>query len=337
MTEQLKAKIERSKEALRLASKMSMHYYEKPLIICYSGGKDSDVILRLAIETLEPSEFEVLHSVTTVDSPITNKYVNEIFSELKEKGIDCRKSIPMGSDGKPINMWKLIPQRGLPPTRLARYCCAVLKEVSTPDRMAVLGVRSDESTKRKGRDIFGVRGGSYKEATFFSLDHTAEVHREALEKEKEPNGTVWDCTLIKVMRDQKDTIVNPIYEWSDSDVWDYLRGGQHKYNPMYDMGYHRVGCIGCPLATYKQKMKEFADFPTYKQHYIDAFQEMLDVQKKKGKVYDESTGNWLDGKSVFDWWIEKDRYETKGQMNITDYINEQTDEWGLIVRKPEGK
>lgn len=31
--------------------------------------------------------------------------------------------------------------------------------------------------------------------------------------------------MIKVMRDQKDTVVNPIYEWSDSDVWDYLRGG----------------------------------------------------------------------------------------------------------------
>ena len=163
----LEEKIKKSKEVLKLASEMSQHYYHKPIIICYSGGKDSDVILRLAMDCLEPSEFEVLHSVTTVDSPITNRYVNEIFAELKEKGIDCRKSIPMGSDGKPTNMWKLIPQRGLPPTRLARYCCAVLKEVSTPDRMAVLGVRSDESTKRKGRDTFGVRGGHTKRLRFF--------------------------------------------------------------------------------------------------------------------------------------------------------------------------
>lgn len=81
-------------------------------------------------------------------------------------------------------------------------------------------------------------------------------------------------------------------------------------------------------------MKEFADFPTYKQHYIDAFQEMLNVQKAKGKVYDESTGNWLDGESVFNWWIKKDRYETRGQINITDYLEEQTDDFGLIVRKP---
>ena len=60
---------------------------------------------------------------------------------------------------------------------------------------------------------------------FFSLDHTEEVHKEALEHEKEPNGSVWDCTLIKIMRENKDTVVNPIYEWSDADVWEYLRGG----------------------------------------------------------------------------------------------------------------
>ena len=218
-------KVEKSKKILKLASEMSQHYYNEPIVICYSGGKDSDVILRLAMETLKPEEFEVLHSITTVDSPVTNKYVNDVFKELKDKGIKCSKSIPKGADGQPTNMWKLIREKQMPPTRLVRYCCQVLKETHTPNRVAVLGVRSDESTKRQGRDIFGVRGGSYSEATFFSLEHTDEVHREALEREDEPNGSVWDCTLIKVMRDKNDTVVNPIYEWSDSDVWDYLKRG----------------------------------------------------------------------------------------------------------------
>jgi phosphoadenosine phosphosulfate reductase len=321
-------KISKSKEILTLAAEMSEHYYHKPIIICYSGGKDSDVILRLAMEVLRPEQFEVLHSITTVDSPITNKYVNDIFKELKEKGIKCEKSIPVGSDGKPTNMWKLIPEKKMPPTRIVRYCCQTLKETSTPNRVAILGVRADESSKRKGRDVFGVRGGSYSEATFFSLDHTAEVHREALEKEKEPNGTVWDCTLIKVMRDQQDTVVSPIYEWSDSDVWDYLNRGGWKHNPMYDMGYHRVGCIGCPLATYKQKLKEFSDFPSYKKLYIAAFEEMI-KQNPKAK--------WKSGEEVFDWWIEKDKHETRGQLTINDYLKEQVDEWGLIVRDVKEK
>ena len=141
MTEQLKAKIEESKKTLRLAAEMSHYYYEAPIVICYSGGKDSDVILRLAMECLTPDDFEVLHSITTVDSPITNRYVNEVFNELTGKGIKCSKSIPKGSDGKPTNMWKLIENHTMPPTRVVRYCCQVLKETSTPNRMAVLGVR----------------------------------------------------------------------------------------------------------------------------------------------------------------------------------------------------
>ena len=162
-------KVEKSKKVLKLASEMSQHYYNEPIVICYSGGKDSDVILRLAMETLKPTEFEVLHSITTVDSPVTNRYVNEIFKELQDKGIKCSKSIPKGEDGQPTNMWKLIVEKQMPPTRLVRYCCQTLKETHTPNRIAVLGVRSDESTKRQGRDIFGVRGGHTAKLHFFRL------------------------------------------------------------------------------------------------------------------------------------------------------------------------
>ena len=143
-------------------------------------------------------------------------------------------------------------------------------------------------------------------------------------------GEVWDCTLIKNMREKNNIVINAVYDWSDSDVWDYLNDSGFKHNPMYDMGYTRVGCVGCPLATYKMKLKEFADFPTYKEHYIKAFDEML----KQNRERDERWGNkkWTDGQAVFDWWIEKDRYETRGQMTLDDY---DTDERGLIVRQPK--
>lgn len=183
MNKVLMEKIERSKKILKLASDMSEHYYHKPIIICYSGGKDSDVLLRLAMECLEPKEYEVLHSITTVDSPITNRYVNDIFKELEEKGIKCSKSIPLGKDGKPTNMWKLIVEKQIPPTRLARYCCQVLKETKTPDRVAVLGVRSAESAKRQNRDVFGVRGGHTAKLHFFLLT-TRKKYTKKLLKEK---------------------------------------------------------------------------------------------------------------------------------------------------------
>jgi len=329
-------KIETSKKILKLAAEMSEHYYHKPLIVCYSGGKDSDVILRLAMETLNPDQFEVLHSVTTVDSPVTNKYVNDIYKELKAKGIKAEKAIPMGADGKPTNMWKLIVKKQMPPTRLSRYCCQVLKEVSTPNRIAILGVRKDESPGRKNRDVFSIRGKTKKQAAFYSFEHAEEVHHEALEKEKEPGGEIWDCNLIKTMREQKDTVVNPIYEWTDEDVWTYLRSNNYPHNPMYEMGYHRVGCVGCPMATYKQKKKEFADFPGVKQQYIKAFDEMLKVRIAEGKTNTDKYGNnWNNGEEVYNWWVQEYRHNPKGQMTIMDYMQqtEETDEFGLIVRE----
>jgi len=34
-------------ELIRMASRMSFRYYDKPIVCTYSGGKDSDVLLEL--------------------------------------------------------------------------------------------------------------------------------------------------------------------------------------------------------------------------------------------------------------------------------------------------
>lgn len=147
---------------------MSREYYHKPLVVTYSGGKDSDVMLHLAETTLKPSEFEVLNSHTTVDAPETVYHIREVFDRLKRHGIKTSIDYHI-VDGKPITMWNLIPQKLMPPTRIVRYCCQVLKESGTPNRIASLGVREEESSKRQGRDIFGVRGGVTGKLHFFRL------------------------------------------------------------------------------------------------------------------------------------------------------------------------
>lgn len=75
--------VERSKKILTLAADMSKTYYGKPLIITYSGGKDSDVLLHLAESCLKPDEFEVLNSHTTVDAPETVYHIRETFERLR--------------------------------------------------------------------------------------------------------------------------------------------------------------------------------------------------------------------------------------------------------------
>jgi phosphoadenosine phosphosulfate reductase len=229
---------------------------------------------------------------------------------LNDKGIKTNIHYSKDKDGNPITMWNLIPKKKMPPTRLQRYCCAVLKETGTPNRICALGVRGEESSNRKGRDLFAIRKSSKGDFQYYSLEHSQEVHKEAMEI----NDPLWDCTLIDTMRHHKDTIVNPIYEWTDEDIWDFIRQENIKTNPLYEKGYHRVGCVGCPLATYKQKLKEFSDYPQYKKAYINAFDKMLKVNKAEGKY--DATGKWKDAESVFNWWIEENKYNVKGQISL---------------------
>lgn len=314
-----KDKLDKTIEVLELARDMSFEFYNKPLVITYSGGKDSDVLLDLARKHLRPTDFEVINSHTSVDAPETVYHIREVFKDVRGGGTKCTVHIPKDKDGKQITMWNLIPKKKMPPTRLVRYCCATLKETSTPNRICAVGVRASESTGRKGRDIFATRGATKKDAYYYySLEHSKEVFEES--KELDP---IWDCTLIKQMRENKDIIVNPIYEWTDSDIWEYIRENKLKYNPLYDRGYKRVGCVGCPIATYKEMNKEFAEYPKIKNAYIRAFQRMIDLYDEEQKA---KKSNWKSGQDVFDWWTERWKHEIKGQMDLEDWLNESEGE-----------
>lgn len=41
---------------------------------------------------------------------------------------------------------------------------------------------------------------------------------------------------------------NPLADWSEEDVWHYLRDHQVPYNPLHDQGYPSIGCAPCTRA-----------------------------------------------------------------------------------------
>lgn len=304
-------KINKAIEAFKTVEKIVRDFYDKPVVVTYSGGKDSDVLLDLAIKS--GIDFEVSHSITTVDAPQTNRHVNRVFAELKEKGIKAYKIMPTYK-GKPINMFSLIAQKGIPPTKLVRYCCGVFKEGTEKNRVVALGVRSAESRKRQNRDTFSAVEKKLKDSRHFSLEHTEEVFKDAKGQDE-----VWDCTLVTTARKHKTILVNPIYEWTDAEIWGYIHENNIAYNELYDMGYSRVGCILCPFAKKSEKQRDILTFPAYKERYIKAFEKMLEARKERGKD-DGNGGVWKDAESVFKWWIEDKTIE--GQMKF-DFAEEK--------------
>lgn len=317
ITEQLQNKINKSYDVLKVAAKMSKTYYHKPLIITYSGGKDSDVILKLAMECLDEEDFEVINSHTTVDAPETVYYIRDKFKYLNDIGIKATVQYPHYKDGSPITMWNLIVKKQMPPTRIVRYCCNYLKETTTPNRFIATGVRMSESTKRRGRDAFGVLTPNRK-GTFFSLERVKENLAESLKRGGD-EVSAFDCKIIEEAKNNTDLICNPIYEWSTMDVWNFIRGRGMKYNPLYDEGFERVGCIGCPFAG--NQIQELERYPKYKENYIRAFDRMMKARKTSKK---RDRYGWTDGESVYRWWIQDDT--VPGQMSIEDYLGKGADD-----------
>ena len=107
-------------------------------------------------------------------------------------------------------------------------------------------------------------------------------------------------------------ICNPIVDWRDSDVWEYIRSERLELNPLYDMGFYRVGCLGCPMAG-KNRWTEFRLFPTYQRAYIRSFGKMLDVIHAGG-----GKTKWKTAEDVFSWWMEEETIE--GQISLFDRI-----------------
>ena len=215
---------------------------EEGYYLAFSGGKDSQTIYHLAKEA--GVKFDAHFNLTTVDPP-------ELVYFIKENYPDVEIHRPE------VTMWELIPKKLMPPTRMVRYCCEVLKEGGGHGRVVMLGIRWEESTKRSKRRM------------------------------------VEQC-----FRDKHKTFVNPIIDWTEQDVWNYLNGREISHCVLYDLGWKRIGCIGCPMGNEKQMKYHFERYPKYKQNYIRAFENMLKTRKEKGLTCD-----WETGEDVMEWWI----------------------------------
>lgn len=97
-------------------------------------------------------------------------------------------------------------------------------------------------------------------------------------------------------------VVNPIIDWTTEDVLDFCKAEKVNLCPLYGEGWHRVGCVGCPMAGKKRYM-EFARYPTYKKAYIAAFDRMIEERKRRGMVKC-FTRMGDTGVDVFHWWME---------------------------------
>lgn len=304
LEDKVKASIERLK-----AFEPTEGYY-----LAFSGGKDS--VVCKALLDMAGVKYDATYRVTSVDPP-------ELVRFIKEKHPDVIREIPRYPRdykneklaGKPITMWNLIPEKLLPPHRMSRYCCEYLKESGGDGRLTVTGVRWAESPNRRNNQgivtIYGAYKGEDKEQAAEVFQKPARGRGYVLVNDNDDSRRMVESCIKR-----NKTTLNPIIDWSDEDVWGFIKSNNVPYCRLYDEGFNRLGCIGCPLIGQKKRIRDFARWPKYKDAYMRAFVKMLEEREKRGKPF-VANGQIIHGmtaEDVFNWWMRND--VLPGQINL---------------------
>ena len=121
-------------------------------------------------------------------------------------------------------------------------------------------------------------------------------------------------------------IIAPIVYWTDADVWQYIHENSLPYCRLYDEGFKRIGCIGCPLAGAKNQKKEFDRYPKFKEMWfrytVKFWNRWHGVPNKTGtRRFFEDFGS---PDAYFDWWLSGKSKEKNEQtmQNALDLFGE---------------
>jgi phosphoadenosine phosphosulfate reductase len=227
-----------------------------------------------------------------VDAPPTVYHIKRVFEQLRQKDITATINYPKHT------MCQLIVSHGMPPTRIARYCCQSLKERKFKNQHLLMGIRWAESRQRKKRGLHESIAPNKRDKVVF-MDENDNTRR-----------------LTEICQMRHTIATNPIIDWTDEQIWEYIKKNNIETNPLYEMGHKRVGCIGCPMAGTKTRINDFIEFPKYKNMYLKTFERMIEYNHKMDKRC-----TWNTPEEVFRWWLDI----SPTQHSFDDWLDKLSD------------
>lgn len=253
-------------DRVRQAYEFSQQQGKGPLYVCFSGGKDSVAVYGICKrafgqDLLKKCDFH--YNVVGLDPPELVYFIRDNFPFVHW-------------DHAEIPIWQSVLKHKTPPSRKIRYCCSEYKERGGTGRWVVTGVRWQESKKREGREIFEGR----------------DIDKILNNDNSEDRRQVEHCIP------KNRYICNPIVDWSEDEVWRFIVKDNLPYCKLYDEGWDRLGCVGCPLANVKERKREFDKYPFYKRKWIQTFDKLVEIRKQAGLPLYQQTGE-----EIFNWWV----------------------------------
>jgi phosphoadenosine phosphosulfate reductase len=229
-----------AEKAVRLVRSVAEEY-RLPVVVSYSGGKDSLVALDIVAKS------GVKLCVYFNDTGLEPR---ETYENLRAVSEHYGVEIIVGSAGD--RFWRAARLFG-PPARDYRWCCKVIKLGPTTK---VLGDRFPGGFV----SVVGQRG-----AESFQRSRLPPVSRSR-----------WVAGAI---------VVAPLQEWTALDVWFYIFLHGLPYNPAYERGFDRLGCVICPA-------NELAELELVRRHYPEVYKKLNAILKEHFSDKEIELGLW---------------------------------------------
>ena len=281
----LKEKMLHSIQLLRKAERIALSYdNENGFYLAFSGGKDSQALYH--ITQLAGVRFHGHMNLTSVDPPEVIRFVKKNYPEVEL--IKPKKSI-----------FSLAVEKQILPTMRVRWCCAEYKETAGAGKVTLIGIRKAESARRAKRNEVEINNRKFS-GTLEGLDeYRQELKAKRARRKSQKNGVnitnADQEQTLGCISGKESLLISPIIHWSEKDVWEFLNEViEVPHCSLYDEGWHRLGCIGCPMSSRKQKMIENQRYPHVKRNWIKAIKAIRNGGGIQKRIYSMEHPQGLD-------------------------------------------
>lgn len=207
-------------------------------IVTFSGGKDSQATSIWAKNTLTES-FEIVFCDTAWEHKTTYQFILEFESKIGQ-GVKHLKN------SKYKGFTDLVRKKKSSPSIKRRFCTMSLKiepmidyildEIQS-DCIIYQGIRWEESKNRA--DMQSVDD-------YFKHYTTPRITKDKRTgKEKKSYDNYRKKDVLEYLTKYECIVKRPIISWTGSQTMQYIVDEGFTYNPLYDLGFSRVGCFPC--------------------------------------------------------------------------------------------
>lgn len=231
------------------------------IIVSFSGGKDSQACLIKACQDFGAANVTAVFCDTGWEHDLTYIHVHEVTDNL-----GCKLEIIRNEHFGREAFANLCRQMKWFPDTQHRMCTVQLKIMPMIDwilqqrenLLIIQGIRAAESKQRSMMTCSG--------------DYFAEYEREK-KLYRKTDVLCWKNSFSCVVE-------RPMFGYSAQDIIDFILDAGQKPNPLYSMGYSRVGCFPCIYARLSE-LKLMRKERAYIERLSNLEDEVTDIRRKE--------------------------------------------------------